>query len=116
MASDGRHVGPAPLRPSDEGQDRLLARVVPAPQQQEQEDAGAQAECYPGQVRGASGPQSEQDREAGGQEDAQLPPWTMSLHPIGTLMTRVNCSNSDTRSLISISQVPPGLSTTELRM
>ena len=98
-------------------EDRLLARIAPEPEKQEDEHGGAEV----GEPRSNPGTCAELEaRQArprpASQRDVQARPGVRALIRIGTFTVRVYASNSDTRSVSWISQVPPGLSTAELRM
>lgn len=106
---------PKPCRPG-KCKDRLIPRVVPETEEQEGEHRGAEVReprSQPGHMRQAK---TRNDDHPGSQRDVQVRPRRACGHPIGTLTVRLYSSNSDTRSVICISHVPPGLSTAELSM
>lgn len=93
-------------------QKRGLARIAPAGEDEHQQEHGRQ----PDQAGCRAGDEQGEDEQADQAEDSRRsrPAQRSSGHPIGTFTTRVYCSNSETLSTISMSQVPPGLSTAEL--
>src|SRR5580693_2139676 len=97
-----------------ERHEQPLARIAPEPQQHENEHCGgevAKPECQTWDVRERH---AHKHHDSDDERNIQMSS-IRRVHPIGTLTVRLNCSNSEIRSMISISHVPPGLNTAEFR-
>jgi len=102
--------------PAHEREDRPLPGITTEPQHQEHEHAGSEvgeARPRPWKVRE---PDAGEHRQPGKEGEIEPLSSAATAHRIGTFTVRVNASNSETRSVSLICQLPPGESTMELRM
>lgn len=110
-----RQTKPSSAKGSPAGfSQQSFARVASEPQQREHEHCRREI-GRAGKRVGQAGREQHDEHEPGAAErDMKVSAPLRRAHRIGTFTTCVNCSNSDTRSTISICQVPAGLSTAEL--